>query len=149
MTVSTVRSQEKTAKEAVRGWDEGGRPVPREALCVVYERPRQLTWLVTVTLDETARVTTAVPAPGVFPLVTGEQFKADSERIKQAPAFQAALARRGLTDMSAVHVDDPVMPVEYTGFTLKPFGFFDRNPAIDLAPSASASASAEDGHCHP
>jgi hypothetical protein len=33
------------------------------------------------------------------------------------------------------------MPVEYTGFTLKPVGFFDRNPAIDLAP-------AEDGHCH-
>jgi primary-amine oxidase len=30
--------------------------------------------------------------------------------------------------------DFPVMPCEYTGFTLKPFGFFDRNPAIDLAP---------------
>jgi len=26
------------------------------------------------------------------------------------------------------------MPVEYTGFMLKPFGFFERNPAIDLAP---------------
>jgi primary-amine oxidase len=36
--------------------------------------------------------------------------------------------------------DFPVMPVEYVGFTLKPFGFFDRNPAIDLAP-------AEQGHC--
>jgi len=32
------------------------------------------------------------------------------------------------------------MPVEYAGFTLKPAGFFARNPAIDLAP-------AEDGHC--
>jgi len=31
--------------------------------------------------------------------------------------------------------DFPVMPVEYTGFTLKPTGFFDRNPALDLAPS--------------
>jgi primary-amine oxidase len=37
--------------------------------------------------------------------------------------------------------DFPVMPVEYVGFTLKPFGFFDRNPAIDLAPSGN-------GHCH-
>jgi Cu2+-containing amine oxidase len=36
--------------------------------------------------------------------------------------------------------DFPVMPVEYVGFTLKPFGFFDRNPAIDLAPAG--------GHCH-
>jgi primary-amine oxidase len=33
--------------------------------------------------------------------------------------------------------DFPVMPVEYTGFTLKPFGFFDRNPAIDLAPACT------------
>jgi primary-amine oxidase len=37
--------------------------------------------------------------------------------------------------------DWPVMPVEYTGFTLMPVGFFDRNPALDVPPSASA-------HCH-
>jgi primary-amine oxidase len=37
--------------------------------------------------------------------------------------------------------DFPVMPVEYAGFTLKPAGFFDRNPAIDLAP-------ADGDHCH-
>src|SRR3984957_8743472 len=36
--------------------------------------------------------------------------------------------------------DWPVMPVEYTGFTLLPFGFFDRNPALDVPPSSS--------HCH-
>ena len=30
------------------------------------------------------------------------------------------------------------MPCEYAGFKLKPFGVFDRNPGIDLAPSASA-----------
>ena len=160
MTVSTVRSQEKTgsarhplapltvaeagtaaraaldasgpgsrlvycaldepAKEAVRGWDDDGRPVPREALCVVYEHPKGLTWLVTVALDEPALVTNAVPAPGVFPLVTGEQFMADSERIKQAPAFQAALARRGLTDMSAIHVD--AWPAAYFGLDLDKSG---------------------------
>jgi primary-amine oxidase len=32
--------------------------------------------------------------------------------------------------------DWPVMPVEYTGFLLTPFGFFDRNPALDLPPPA-------------
>jgi primary-amine oxidase len=31
--------------------------------------------------------------------------------------------------------DFPVMPCEYVGFVLKPLGFFDRNPAIDLAPA--------------
>jgi primary-amine oxidase len=35
--------------------------------------------------------------------------------------------------------DWPVMPVEYTGFVLMPFGFFDRNPALDVPPS--------DAHC--
>jgi primary-amine oxidase len=37
--------------------------------------------------------------------------------------------------------DWPVMPVTRTGFMLKPSGFFDRNPTLDVpAPS---------GHCHP
>lgn len=31
--------------------------------------------------------------------------------------------------------DFPVMPVEYCGFLLVPFGFFDRNPALDVPPS--------------
>ena len=29
------------------------------------------------------------------------------------------------------------MPVERTGFTLRPVGFFDRNPALDVAPPAA------------
>ncbi|MEV1293617.1 primary-amine oxidase [Pseudonocardia sp. NPDC049635] len=33
--------------------------------------------------------------------------------------------------------DWPVMPVDYTGFTLKPAGFFDRNPALDIPPAES------------
>ena len=27
------------------------------------------------------------------------------------------------------------MPVERTGFALRPVGFFDRNPALDVAPA--------------
>jgi Cu2+-containing amine oxidase len=37
--------------------------------------------------------------------------------------------------------DWPVMPVTRTGFMLKPTGFFDRNPALDVPAPAS--------HCHP
>jgi hypothetical protein len=60
--------------------------------------------------------------------------------------FGQALALRPVADTDVVlwHTvgtthfcrpeDFPVMPVEYVGFTLKPMGFFDRNPAIDLAP---------------
>jgi len=35
--------------------------------------------------------------------------------------------------------DYPVMPAAYIGFTLKPLGFFDENPAKDLPPSAKKS----------
>jgi primary-amine oxidase len=38
--------------------------------------------------------------------------------------------------------DWPVMPVEYTGFLLSPFGFFDRNPALDVPPSTNGSCHA-------
>ncbi|MGB3492401.1 MAG: primary-amine oxidase [Elainellaceae cyanobacterium] len=38
--------------------------------------------------------------------------------------------------------DWPVMPVAYTGFLLKPNGFFNQNPAMDLPPSP------KNGHCH-
>jgi primary-amine oxidase len=34
--------------------------------------------------------------------------------------------------------DWPVMPVEYCGFTLKPAGFFDRNPTLDVPATLSA-----------
>jgi primary-amine oxidase len=37
--------------------------------------------------------------------------------------------------------DFPVMPVEYCGFWLQPFGFFDQNPALDVPPTTA-------DHCH-
>jgi primary-amine oxidase len=41
--------------------------------------------------------------------------------------------------------DWPVMPVEYCGFTLKPNGFFDRNPALDVPATITAD---RDHACH-
>jgi primary-amine oxidase len=38
--------------------------------------------------------------------------------------------------------DWPIMPVAYSGFTLKPFGFFTQNPALDVPPMPHRS-------CHP
>jgi primary-amine oxidase len=37
--------------------------------------------------------------------------------------------------------DWPVMPVDYAGFTLKPVGFFDRNPTLDVPPTTGAHCS--------
>jgi primary-amine oxidase len=42
--------------------------------------------------------------------------------------------------------DWPVMPVETCGFRLRPWGFFDRNPALDIPPaSRNHCADAADG----
>ncbi|MEV0369676.1 primary-amine oxidase [Streptomyces sp. NPDC050636] len=41
--------------------------------------------------------------------------------------------------------DWPVMPVDRCGFTLRPTGFFDRNPALDLPREGGGYCS--DGHC--
>jgi primary-amine oxidase len=78
------------------------------------------------------------------------------------PAYMAA--DRELTDTDLVvwvtcgvtHVarpeEYPVMPVERTGFLLRPHGFFDRNPALDLPPLAvingtdACSGNGADGH---
>ena len=39
--------------------------------------------------------------------------------------------------------DWPVMPVVYIGFSLKPVGFFDQNPILDVPPPIHGN-----GHCH-
>jgi primary-amine oxidase len=45
--------------------------------------------------------------------------------------------------------DWPVMPVETTGFLLVPFGFFDRNPALDVPPPGGHHGNGDNGaHCH-
>jgi primary-amine oxidase len=45
--------------------------------------------------------------------------------------------------------DWPVMPVSYAGFMLKPVGFFDGNPALDMPRSTPACHSGNgDGHGH-
>ena len=93
---------EEPVKEQVLGWD--GRALPREVLCVLYERPTRTTWLVTVSLSDQA-VVSRVPVPGVQPPIMTEEWIGGAEQIKADPGFRAALARRGITDLSRVQVD--------------------------------------------
>ncbi|MFC6354712.1 primary-amine oxidase [Luethyella okanaganae] len=48
--------------------------------------------------------------------------------------------------------DWPIMPVDYSGFLLKPYGFLDRNPALDLpdgaAPNAGSPSCGSGDICH-
>jgi primary-amine oxidase len=68
------------------------------------------------------------------------------------PAFRAADRDIDGTDIVLWHTfgpthfprpeDWPVMPVERCGFALRPYGFFDRNPTLDIPMSAAGD------HCH-
>jgi primary-amine oxidase len=73
------------------------------------------------------------------------------------PAFVADDAPIENTDIVLWHTfglthfprpeDWPVMPTDYTGFTLKPVGFFDRNPALGVPRSTASHCAGEAGHC--
>ncbi|ACZ40385.1 primary-amine oxidase [Sphaerobacter thermophilus] len=43
--------------------------------------------------------------------------------------------------------DWPVMPVQYVGFLLQPFGFFDANPALDVPPQHLVNPNGHGSHC--
>lgn len=64
------------------------------------------------------------PGGGGLPDWTGRNRSIDGEDIVLWHTF-------GQTHLPRPE-DWPVMPVEYCGFTLKPVGFLDRNPALDL-----------------
>ena len=42
--------------------------------------------------------------------------------------------------------DWPIMPVDTVSFWLKPYGFFDRNPSLDVAPTPPSQCHAAGGH---
>ncbi len=67
---------------------------------------------------------------------------AGTRACRSGPAADRSIAD---TDIVLWHVfgihhiprpeDWPVMPVDTVSFSLKPWGFFDRNPALDVPPS--------------
>jgi primary-amine oxidase len=79
------------------------------------------------------------------------EFVVQSEQDRGLPAWTAQNRSIENTDVVVWYVfgihhitrpeDWPVMPVDTVSFWLKPFGFFDRNPALDVPPT--------DGACHP
>jgi len=95
------------AKAAVLAWDRqpGEKPdQSRLARCVLYQPSTRATTIVTVSLNDEA-VTGRVEVPGVHPPVMFDEFTTNAEQIKADPGFQAALARRGVTDLSRVQLD--------------------------------------------
>lgn len=97
------------------------------------------------------RATFATNHLWVTPYAPGERFPAGDRPNAHPggaglPAWTAADRSVSDTDVVLWHVfgpthiprpeDWPVMPVDYSGFMVRPYGFCDRNPALDL-PSAA------------
>lgn len=71
------------------------------------------------------------PGGAGLPAYTAQDRPIDGEDIVLWHTF-------GLTHFPRLE-DWPIMPVDYAGFTLKPYGFFDRNPTLDVPRSATSS----------
>jgi primary-amine oxidase len=98
------------ARDVVLGWD--GQAVPRLVRCVLYQPSARETTVVTVSLDDEA-VTARVPVTSGQAPVTFAEFAAGADQVKADPGFRAALARRGITDLSQVQIDP--WPAGYYG----------------------------------
>ena len=86
--------------------ERGERPpeLPREADVVLLDRADASTHEITIALDG-PRLLEWRRLEGVQPLAVVEELAEAEELVKRDPAFQAALAKRGVTDFDAVQID--------------------------------------------
>ena len=99
----TIALQE-PSKEAVLAWEGGGPRPPREAEAVLLDRNRAETVEAVVSLDAGA-VTAWTVRTGVQPMAVVKELMEAEEVLRLHPEFQAALARRGVTDPGQIQVD--------------------------------------------
>ncbi|MGH2634366.1 MAG: primary-amine oxidase, partial [Tepidiformaceae bacterium] len=90
--------------ERGHGAPSHGGEVEREAFVTVLDRATGEVFEAVVSLS-TNSVTAWTAVPGVQPGMTTSELAQATETIKRDPGFQAALAKRGLTDMSLVAID--------------------------------------------
>jgi primary-amine oxidase len=95
-------------KGAFLAWKHGGARPPREAFAVLLDRDAShgdgATYELTVSLTEN-RVASWREVQGIQPLADVTELAEAEEALRVHPAFQEALARRGVTDFTTVQVD--------------------------------------------
>ena len=90
-------------KAAVQGFKPGD-AVAREAEIILLDRASGRTYEITVSLDQQA-VTRFEHIPGVQPSIVADEFFECEAAVKQHPEVQAALRKRGVTNLDLVTVD--------------------------------------------
>jgi primary-amine oxidase len=85
---------------------EAGIPAPREVFLSLLEKTQREGKAYEVIVDLTEQtIRSWKHIAGAQPSIMLEEFFACEETVKADPAFQAALARRGITDLSRVRID--------------------------------------------
>jgi primary-amine oxidase len=92
------------SKDAVLAWAAGGPAPVREAEAVILDRAAECTIEAIVALDPEA-VTAWRRRTDVQPMAVVSELMEAEELVRLDPEFQAAMARRGITDFDAVQVD--------------------------------------------
>lgn len=90
-------------KALVRKFPAGG-PIPREARVHVYKLGQIGVWRFIVGLDA-GKIVSETHFAEACPMIQAEEFLQIEATVKADPAFQAACAKRGITDTALVCVD--------------------------------------------
>lgn len=90
-------------KDQVRGFERGG-VVSRRAAATVLDRADGRAYEAVVALDED-RIISWSPIDVGQPPILIEEFESTEQVVKQDPAWLAAMAKRGITDVEHVQVD--------------------------------------------
>ena len=91
------------AKSDVRSWRDGD-PLPRTSFAVLWNREDNQTWEGTVDLTGD-KVVSWTHVPDVTPHFTVDEYHDVDEAMRAHPDVIAALAERGITDMSLVLIE--------------------------------------------
>jgi primary-amine oxidase len=115
------------SKDAVLAWATGGPAPAREAEVVILDRDSERTVEAILSLDS-GEVTSWRERTDIQPMAVVSELMEAEELVRADPQFQAAMARRGVTDFDAVQVDawpaGHFGPEEETGQRLARCGAF-------------------------
>lgn len=107
------------SKSALAAFDATGAPCPREAVVLLLECAANKTYKALVSLTDKA-VASFEHVPGVQANVTVDEWEEADAALRAEPGVIAALADRGITDMSLVFMDTwtyggALIPERYAG----------------------------------
>jgi len=91
------------SKPALLAWRPGD-AIPRLAYAEIFDRPNNRTWEALVDL-RSRRVLSWTPRPGVQPATFANEYEVLPNLVRLDPRWQAAMRRRGVKDLDAVHLE--------------------------------------------